>query len=76
MLLVLTNIFILLTGIGFPIGALCWKHFAHTSKESIRAAIATTIGIIGLSLFFLQTFIMTTHTGENVITLIKMWLGN
>jgi hypothetical protein len=75
MLLVLINTLILLVGIGIPIVALFWKHFALKPGESARAILATIAGMVGLAVFFLQSYIMSTELGQNVITVIQMWLG-
>lgn len=63
-------------GIGLSLGALFWKHFAKRPAESVRASIATIIGMIGLGIFFLQVSIMTAEPGQNVITIIQTWLSS
>jgi hypothetical protein len=76
MLIVLVNALILLAGIGIPVAALFWKNFADKPSESIRALIATFAAMVGLAVFFLQTYIMTFGLEENLITITRTWLGS
>lgn len=74
-MLILVNSLILLGAIGISLGALFWKHFAKRPAENVRAFIATFIGTIGIIVFLLQVAIMTTDTGQNLITLLIQWLS-
>lgn len=76
MLLLLINAVILLGGVSIPIVAIFWKHFADKPSESIRALIATVAGMLGLAVFFLQVFAMSFESGQNLITMIGIWLGS
>jgi hypothetical protein len=75
MVLFLINSVILLAGIGIPLGMIFWKYFAKRPKESLRAIITTVVGTLGLAIFFLQVFAMSTLAGQTIITLIQLWLN-
>jgi len=70
----LANSLILLFAIGLPIGSLFWKHFAKRPGESIKAIIATILGMLGMALFFIQVALMTA-TDQNVITILIEWFN-
>lgn len=76
MLVLLINALILLSGVSISVIALFWKHFANKPSESLRATIATIAGMVGLAIFFSQTYIMTFELGQNLVTILGTWLSS